>query len=77
MKDSITYQKEESTVIPSISEKVKKAIKIMQKFISAGGSRKAIEDYYNDCGTYNGVDVYLERMMIWLGMSDGEENNGE
>ena len=59
----------------STSDKIKRTIHIMQKFINAGGSRRAIEDYYNDCGTYIGVDIYLEHMMKWLGMSDGDRRN--
>lgn len=74
MNNSIMRQKEETDTL-SLSDKIKNTIHIMQKFINAGGSRQAIEDYYNDCGTYIGVDIYLENMMKWLGMSDGAGKN--
>ena len=34
---------------------------------------QAIEDYEKDCGTYKGLDIYLERMMDWLGMNVDKE----
>ena len=52
---------------------VRRNIQAARKFLDAGGSMQAIEDYEKDCGTYKGLDVYLERMMDWLGMNDDKE----
>lgn len=64
--------RQESSKSP-LTERVMQNIHVAQKFLNAGGSMKAIEDYEKDCGTYVGLDVYLERMMKWLGMNDSEE----
>ena len=72
MNENETDLQQETSRSP-VLDGVRRNIQAARKFLDAGGSLQAIEDYEKDCGTYKGLDIYLERMMDWLGMNVDKE----